>query len=474
MNVSGIVVTTRRLTKNVSLLPAAVLIGMLAGPARAADPPKTPGGHSSLAPLLERTTPAVVNISVITRKAESENPPRDDPFSRPEAPESGSPLPRQGIGSGVIVDADAGLIISNYHVVAEAEEIVVTLSNQRRYEAELVGGDAGTDIALLRVNAEDLTALSFGDSEQLRVGDYVVAIGNPFGLGQTATTGIVSALGRSGINAEGYEDFIQTDASINPGNSGGALIDLDGRLMGINTAIVSPAGGNVGIGFAVPGNMAKVVVDQLLEFGEVSRGQLGIIIQDVTPDLAEALSLETTRGAIITNIQPGSTAELADLRVGDVVIELNGNAIASSTDVRNQVGVVRAGEEVTVTVSRDGERQRVTARLGDLPSQEIALLEPRQPQLELDELGGATLSDIPPNYPGHGTVTGVFVSDVVPGSESALQGLRPLDVIVAVNRTAVDSMASLSNTLQAVAGPVALDVLREGRHLFVVFQTDEG
>jgi len=262
-------------------------------------------GLPTLAPLLAEITPAVVNISVEGQQAAELNPFFNDPFFRrffdlqpmPQQPQMRRQL---SAGSGVIFDADEGYVLTNHHVVENGDRIIVTLKDRRQVDAELIGSDPGTDIALLRIEANDLIALDLGDSDRLRVGDYVLAIGNPFGLGQTVTSGIVSAMGRSGLNIEGYEDFIQTDASINPGNSGGALVTLDGRLVGINTAIIAPSGGNVGIGFAVPSNMVDAVVAQLIEFGDVQRGRLGVTIQDFTPDLAKALGVATGVGAVVT------------------------------------------------------------------------------------------------------------------------------------------------------------------------------
>src|SRR5215212_4209794 len=265
-------------------------------------------GVMTMAPLLERATPAVVNISLLSRAPTTENPLFRDPFFRRFFDLPDEPPPRQALaaGSGVIVDARQGLVITNYHVAENARRITVTLKDRRELQAELVGRDPGTDLALLRVRSQNLTELPFGDSDQLKVGDLVLAIGNPFGLGQTVTSGIVSALGRSGITRGRYEDFIQTDAPINPGNSGGALVNTKGELIGINTAIIAPGGGNVGIGFAVPSNMVRAVIEQILRHGEVRRGQVGVALQDLTPDLAKALGTEADRGgALIARVEPG-------------------------------------------------------------------------------------------------------------------------------------------------------------------------
>ncbi|ASY58212.1 HtrA protease/chaperone protein [Sinorhizobium sp. CCBAU 05631] len=350
--------TTTRSSKFVGVFAALVLV-MVSGPLPAAQPQAALSSSTqrSLADVLEEITPAVVNIAVRSRTPAETNPLYNDPFFRRyfNLPEQQQ---RLSAGSGVIVDAENGYILTNHHVVADAGEIAVTLKDRRRFTAELVGSDQATDIALLKIEAEKLTALPLGDSNALRVGDSVVAIGNPFGLGQTATSGIVSALGRGGINVEGYEDFIQTDASINPGNSGGALVTADGRLVGVNTAIIAPAGGNVGIGFAVPIAMASAVMQQLIEHGEVRRGRIGVSIQDLTPDLAEALSIEETSGAVVGSIEQNSPAASAGLQAGDVIIAVNNRKITGSADLRNRIGLAQVGSQVEIEYLRDRARKK--------------------------------------------------------------------------------------------------------------------
>ena len=279
----------------------------------------------TLAPMLDQSKPAVVNIATRSHVPVQYNPLLNDPFFRRffNIPQQQQPQKRttQSLGSGVIFDAKQGLVLTNNHVIQRADEITVSLTDGRSFQAELVGSDPETDVALIKIPAEQLTALPLADSDQLRVGDFVVAIGNPFGLGQTVTSGIVSALGRSGLGIEGYENFIQTDASINPGNSGGALVNLRGELVGINTAIFSPNQrvGNIGIGFAIPSNMVRQISDQLIKYGEVKRAYLGVQMQDITPDLAKAFNLDSNNGAVVTRVQKGSAADDAGVKVGDII-----------------------------------------------------------------------------------------------------------------------------------------------------------
>jgi Do/DeqQ family serine protease len=318
----------------------------------------------SLAPVVSRITPGVVGISVRGRVRE-DNPLLQDPMFRRFFNFQQQPIERQtqATGSGVIVDATQGYVLTNSHVVENATSIEVTTKDNRRLRAKLVGRDPDTDIAVLQIAGDNLTAVPIGDSDRLQVGDFVLAIGNPFGLGQTVTSGIISALGRSGLGIEGYEDFIQTDASINPGNSGGPLVDLQGRLVGINTAILAPGGGNIGIGFAVPINMARQVMDQLVRYGEIQRGRIGVAIQDLTPDIAQALGTRHTQGAVIARVEPGSPAERAGLRTNDLVVAANGAPMRSGTELRNRVGLSRIGDEVELTVERAGAERTVTVRV---------------------------------------------------------------------------------------------------------------
>ena len=419
------------------------LLVCLAAPALAQLP--TRDGVATLAPVLEKVTPAVVNIAVLQKSPEQQNPMMRDPFFRrffglPERAE-----PQIAAGSGVIVDARNGYVITNAHVVKDAQEVLVTLKDNRRLPARLVGADAGTDIALLKVEGASLAEARWGDSDALEVGDFVLAIGNPFGLGQTVTSGIVSALGRSGLSMEGYEHFIQTDAPINPGNSGGALINLKGELVGINSAIIGPAGGNVGIGFAVPAVMARAVMAQLIKFGEVRRGRLGISMQDVTGG----------EGAQIAEVAASSPAAAAGLQKGDVVTALNGRPVRGSAELRARLGVVPAGETVELQVRRGAETRLIKARIAELETRQAAGGQ------AVAELGGAMLA----NGQAGGT-RGVVVSTVEAGSPAFGHGLRSGDLIVGVNQRRVTSVAELANVLRA-SERVTLNVLR-GEHQLAV------
>ena len=434
-----------------------------------AAPPPLPlrDGVPTLAPLLRDVTPAVVNISVATMVPQRHNPLFRDPFFRRffDLPEDAPARRRQSAGSGVIVDADRGYVLSNHHVVARAESVTVTLKDNRRFEAEVLGSDPGTDIALLRIEADGLTALTIGNSDALEVGDFVIAIGNPFGLGQTVTSGIVSALGRTGINVEGYEDFIQTDASINPGNSGGALVNLHGELVGINTAIIGPSGGNVGIGFAVPVNIATAVMDQLAEHGEMQRGRIGVVIQDLTPDLAEALDLDIERGAIVSRVESGSPAQAAGVEAGDVIVAVGGSKVESSRDLRNAIGLVRVGEEIEIDVRRERRRIRLTVQVGGARAgAPLGAIEP-PPALQ-----GATLRDLEPGDPAHGRIEGVVAAEVEPGSRAARNGIRSGDVIVGVNRRRVRDTEELARAFEQAGRVLALNIVRGNGQLFIVIR----
>lgn len=420
----------------------------------------------SLAPMLEQTVPSVVNIFTRTRVPVRQHPLFNDPYFRHffNTPEQPRERVAQSLGSGVILDADKGYIVTNHHVIDGAHEISVNLSDGRTLQAEPVGSDAETDIAVIRVPPESLQAVTLADSSALRVGDFVVAIGNPFGLGQTVTSGIVSAVGRTGLGIEGYEDFIQTDASINPGNSGGALVNLRGELVGINTAIISQGGGNVGIGFAIPSNMARSIMEQLIEYGEVRRGILGVQAQDLTPELARAFDLEMQRGAVVTRVQAGSPADRAGLKSGDIITRFNGRTMRDSAEIRNAIGLLRIGQQVEMEIIRNGKTQTLRAtieqpRLSTLAGEK---LHPR--------LAGAILGEITEGMPQFGKLEGVILLDVVPGSPAWHAGLRDNDVIVQANRQTVTSLEVLQKAGKGRNASLLLNVQRREGALFILLQ----
>ncbi len=420
----------------------------------------------SLSPVLKRVSPAVVNISVKATVATQQNPLLQDPFFRRffNIPDQPARRQMQAVGSGVIIDADKGYIVTNNHVVAHADEITVVLSDKRRLKAKLIGTDPEADIAVLQVDNDHLSEVPLGDSDRLNVGDFVIAIGNPFGLGQTATLGIVSALGRSGLGIEGYENFIQTDASINPGNSGGALIDQQGKLVGINTAILSRSGGNIGIGFAIPINMARQIADQIIEHGEVKRGRVGVLIQDLTPDLAKAMKIDTDSGAVITRVVPGSAADKAGLKEGDVIVSINGNAVKGAAGLRNRVGLMRPGQRVNIGYYRDGEKKNLLLKLGKADDF----------QAGADgsiRFKGLTVTPIPKDHPLHGSVKGLLIRKVDDNSPAALAGLQPGDIIVSVNQQPVSDVAALQKVLQAhPKGSLLLNVRRGQGAMFIILK----
>ncbi|MGM0593079.1 MAG: DegQ family serine endoprotease [Pseudomonadota bacterium] len=418
----------------------------------------------TLAPMLEKTVPGVVNIFTRTRVAVRQSPLLNDPFFRRffNVPEQPRERTEQSLGSGVVIDADNGYIITNHHVIDGAHEISVNTSDGRTLSATLVGSDPETDIAVLKVEQDNLKALPMSDSDRLQVGDFVVAIGNPFGLGQTVTSGIVSALGRSGLGIEGYEDFIQTDASINPGNSGGALVNLRGELVGINTAILSKSGGNVGIGFAIPINMVRDIMAQLIEHGEVQRGTLGAQAQDLSPELADAFELEATRGAVVTQVSKGSPADKAGLKAGDVITHINGRAVRSAADVRNRIGLLRIGERVEMKILRDGRPHtlRAVVEEPELVTIDGEKLHPR--------LSGAVLANVEEETV-KGRVRGVAVAKVEPGSPAMQAGLRKGDFITQANRQPVRDLDTLRAAIDG-SESLLLNIRRGNGALFLLLR----
>ena len=388
----------------------------------------------SLAPLVERVSPAVVNIRV-SQTIKSRSPLGDDAFRRffglPDVP--GGSREVASAGSGVIVDSARGYILTNHHVVENADTIQISLIDGTILDAEIIGSDPATDIALIKVEAENLVEMPIGDSDVMRVGDFVLAIGNPFGLGHTVTSGIVSALGRTGINRNGYEDFIQTDASINPGNSGGALVHMRGELVGINSAIISRSGGNVGIGFAVPTAIASSIMLQILDYGEVRRGLLGIRIQTIDAAIARLLEASVDRGALIASVDPGSAAEDAGLRVDDIIIEVNDKKISSASELRNTIGLMGSGEQINIKYIRDGHTESTIAKLGRLQAAR-SVSRDIHPGLEGAQFASSSSA----------STAGIEVTEVEPGSPAAQRGLRAGDVITAVNRRPVRNLQQLT------------------------------
>lgn len=412
----------------------------------------------SLAPMLQKVTPAVVNISTKTRVA-VRDPYFDDPMFRQFFGLPSSPRERveQSLGSGVIVDASKGYVLTNNHVVGGADDITVTLQDGRSFKGKLIGTDPDTDVAVVQIPAQNLKALPVADSSKLRVGDFVVAVGDPFGLGQTVTSGIVSALGRSGLGGSGYQNFIQTDASINPGNSGGALVNLRGELVGINTMIFSPSGGNVGIGFAIPSDLTAQVMGQLIAHGKVVRGSLGVQTQDITPRIAQLLGLkESTRGVVVTRVAPGSAAANAGLAPGDVLQAINGKPLHDSDELRNTEGLLPLGSKVTLSVSRNGKASQVSATL---TPEKLATVDGGK----LDRrLAGVRFSELPMAQRGQG-VAGVAITAVQGGSRAERMGLDEGDIVIGVNNRRVTSLRELR-------GLVGM----QSRQLVLVVQNDDG
>ncbi|HEY3858323.1 MAG TPA: DegQ family serine endoprotease, partial [Gammaproteobacteria bacterium] len=405
----------------------------------------------SLAPIVKRVSPAVVNVSTRGHvKVQQNNPFMNDPFFQQFFGRQGGgnqPIERkfQSLGSGVIVDADKGYILTNNHVIENADKITVTLMDNRVFDAEVVGQDPDTDVAVLKLKGkfDNLTAINLGDSDKLQVGDFVVAIGNPFGLTHTVTAGIVSALGRDGIEDGKYENFIQTDASINPGNSGGALVDLNGDLVGINTAILSGSGGNIGIGFAIPIDMARTVMEQIIKYGKVERGVLGVTIQSLTPEIAKGLKISQQTGVVVNQVTPGSGADKAGIKPGDVIVSVDGSPVDTNTALHNAIGLERVGSEVSLGLLRDGKPMTVKAVIGKESDEDDSAGEA--------DLHGLTVAALDKSSPMFGQVQGVLITGVDPDSDAGQAGLRSGDVIVAVSQQPVKSLAEFHKAAEAAS-----------------------
>ncbi|WP_042860743.1 serine endoprotease DegP [Dickeya sp. NCPPB 3274] len=471
-------------------LSLAMAVGTLPGTAAAAESVSASGAQlPSLAPMLEKVMPSVVNISVeghttATRgAAQQQLPPffgENSPFCQEGSPFQSSPMCQgeddddegegggegapqqafQALGAGVVINAAKGYVVTNNHVVENADKIQVRLSDGRKFDAKVIGKDPRSDVALIQLkDFRNLTEIKMADSDQLRVGDYAVAIGNPYGLGETATSGIVSALGRSGLNIENYEDFIQTDAAINRGNSGGALVNLNGELIGLNTAILAPGGGNIGIGFAIPSNIVKNLVSQIVEYGEVKRGELGILGTELNSDIAKAMKVDAQRGAFVSQVQPDSAAARAGIKAGDVIVSMNGKPISSFSALRAQIGSLPVGSKLTLGLIREGKPVTV----------EVTLQQSTQSQVASGNLNsaieGAELSNTQINGQ-----KGIKVDKVKPDSAAAKIGLKPDDVILGVNQQPVENIGELRKIIDSKPPVLALSIRRGNSDLYLLIQ----
>lgn len=412
----------------------------------------------SLAPMLKKVTPAVVNIMVEKKPALVS----DDDETPLGATRKALPHPSIAVGSGIIISAKNGLIVTNAHVIDHEKLMIVTLKDGRRYHAKLLGQDDGFDIAILQIHAKNLKSIPFGDSDKLQVGNFVAAIGSPFGLTQTVTSGVISALNRSEPKIEGYQSFIQTDAPINPGNSGGALVNLKGQLIGMNTAIITPTYGNIGIGFAIPSNMVKSVVTQLIKYGKVERGMLGVIAQNISPTLASAMSLTADHGVLVTKVVPGSAASKAGIKVKDVILEVNHKVIHNSVQLRNMLGIMRPGTPLNILIVRKHKTQDLKASVGD--PKKVA------EQKEIPFLAGMRLQDFSELEADGSQVKGALVTSVSPESQGMLAGLIPGDVITSANSKPVTSVKDLEKDAEKQPKELLLTVARGASNLFLVIE----
>lgn len=444
----------KNMKKSVSLAIASAVVATVSlSPAIAsAHIPTTTAPQATLAPMLAKATPAVVNISV-----EKEIPNKD----------SSLPLPTKAlaVGSGVIIDAAKGYIVTNSHIVKDQKVMLVTLKDGRRYHAKLIGKAEGFDVAVIQIHAKNLVQMPLANSSKLKVGDFVVAIGSPFGLSQTVTSGVVSALNRATPRIEGFQNFIQTDASINPGNSGGALLNLHGQLVGINTAILAPNAGNIGIGFAIPSNMAKEVTQQLIKYGKVKPSVLGVIVQNLTPELADAIHLKNDNGVLVTQVFPGSAADDAGIKSEDVILKVNDNVIHSSAQLHNLMGITHPGTKLHLTIIRDDKTITLNATAGDPKG--------KMKQRIIPYLSGIRLQNFSDLEPNGTTIRGTMVLDLTDKSAGALAGLIPGDIIVKANGKNVSSVDNLVSIAEHSNKELLLKIVRGTRNLFLVIQPDQ-
>lgn len=422
----------------------------------------------SLASMLTNVMPAVVNIIAQGKPPHFNNllldPNEESGRHAPHASPHEEEHDTTSMGSGVIVNAKNGVIITNAHLINKAKFIYVTLNDGRRFEGQLLGIDSDSDIAVLRIQGKDLQEIPLANSDRIKVGDFVVAIGSPFGLNQTVTSGIVSALQRTDIGIEGYENFIQTDASINPGNSGGALVNLHGELVGINTAILAPAGGNVGIGFAIPSNMAMDITSQLIKFGKLDRGIIGIRIQNFSPELAQAFNEKTQTGALITQVIPNSPAEKSGLRSGDLIIAINNISIVNAGQARNMIGTLRTNSNITINILRDHHSLKYQLK-NIAPKQQI-----KETQAHNPFFFGTTLHNFAAQVPAFGYVKGVQIVSIKESSPSWHSGLRPGDVVISVNKHKVSNLDELNTTIDPKTDHLLLNLLRANGALYLVIK----
>lgn len=448
---------------NLFYLTGLFILSLCALPSFAGLPAAAIGQNiNSLAPMLEKVKPSVVNI-IVTRKGSATE--EHHMLDESEEPEQNQ-KEYQSVGSGVIIDGEKGYILTNTHLIMNAKTVTVTIDDGSHYNAKLIGADAASDVAVIQINADNLKPITLGDSNNLQVGDFVVAIGNPYGLNQTVTSGIVSALERDDLRIEGYESFIQTDAPINPGNSGGALVNLKGELIGINTAILTPGGMsvNVGIGFAIPSNMAKSIMDQLVEYGKIERGIVGIMIQTLSPELAKTLGQPGAKGAVVTYISPGSPAESVGIKTGDIILRVNDKSIKSAGQVKNSIGLVRAGSDLTVDVMRNGKTLQFAVKSADPDAYK------RENDAKDPFFTGVAFKPFEAIVPGMGYAKGLQVMNVNETSPSWQAGLRPGDVVLSINGTAITELKQIGKIANPKLKEILVNVVRGSGAQFMIIK----